>query len=170
MAITLDQVEKLTNKTNVSYEEAKNALEQTDGDLLDAIILLEQQGKATATPGGFYATPDADKADTESANGRRSFAEGYKKVLKAIGRFLTKVITVGSNNYLDVSQDGRPVLSIPILAFGLLLIIAFWLILPLMLIGLFFRYRYQVRGKELGNEKVNQALDKTADAFQQTTE
>ena len=38
----LEKVEKLREKTGVSYEEAKNALEACDYDLLDAIIYLEK--------------------------------------------------------------------------------------------------------------------------------
>ena len=42
----IEKVERLREKANVSYEEAKEALEQSGGDLLDAIVLLERQGKS----------------------------------------------------------------------------------------------------------------------------
>ncbi|MDR2615905.1 MAG: ubiquitin, partial [Oscillospiraceae bacterium] len=45
---TLEQVEKLRERANVSFEEAKAALDEADGDLLDALILLEKQGKTAA--------------------------------------------------------------------------------------------------------------------------
>ena len=37
MTITLEQVDKLRERANVSFEEAKIALEQNNGDLLDAL-------------------------------------------------------------------------------------------------------------------------------------
>ena len=37
-----EMVELLRQKANVSYEEAKAALEASDWDLLDAIVLLER--------------------------------------------------------------------------------------------------------------------------------
>ena len=173
MAITLEQVEKLREKANVSYEEAKTALEQADGDILEALVILEREGK-TAPTGGFYTTPPTveGKVVGEGGNtsGRGGSGEGFKKFMNSVGDFFNRIITVGGNNYLDVSRDGKQVLSISILAFVLLLIVAFWLILPLMLIGLFFGYRYRVRGAELGNERVNEVLDKTADAFKNTVE
>jgi translation elongation factor EF-Ts len=43
--ITIEQVEKLRKYTGVSYTLAKEALEETDGDLLEAVILLEKQQK-----------------------------------------------------------------------------------------------------------------------------
>ena len=43
--VTLEQVELLRTKADVTYEEARQALEATNGDLLDAVVLLEIQGK-----------------------------------------------------------------------------------------------------------------------------
>ena len=43
MSVTLEQVEQLRAHAAVSYEEARRALEACDGDLLDALILLERE-------------------------------------------------------------------------------------------------------------------------------
>jgi len=44
MNITLETIDDLRERTNASYSEAKDALEQTGGDLIDAIIYLEKKG------------------------------------------------------------------------------------------------------------------------------
>ena len=58
MSVTLEQVEQLRAHAAVSYEEARRALEACDGDLLDALILLEREGRIP--PGGgrgaFFTT------------------------------------------------------------------------------------------------------------------
>ena len=97
MEITLEQVERLKDKANVSYEDAKNALEQTDGDLLEALILLEQQGKTASLPGGSYATPsdETGRAGKGESSGRHNKLGGFRNFLRSIGHFLIKVITVG---------------------------------------------------------------------------
>ena len=41
----IEMVEKLMSKANVGYEEAQQALESTNWDLLDAMVYLERQGK-----------------------------------------------------------------------------------------------------------------------------
>ena len=41
----MEKVEKLRERANVTYEEAKAALEESSWDLLDAIVNLERQGK-----------------------------------------------------------------------------------------------------------------------------
>ena len=44
MEVTLEQVERLREKADVSYAKAKEALEYSGGNLLDALIYLEEQG------------------------------------------------------------------------------------------------------------------------------
>ena len=46
----MEKVERLREKANVTYEEAKAALEQTGGDLLDAMVLLERQSRRNPRP------------------------------------------------------------------------------------------------------------------------
>ena len=55
----LEKVEKLREKTGVTYEDAKAALEACDYDMLDAIIYLEKLDK--------IKKPDVDKYTTESS-------------------------------------------------------------------------------------------------------
>ncbi len=43
MEITLEKIELVKDRTGVSYREAKEALLQTDGSVVDAIILIEEQ-------------------------------------------------------------------------------------------------------------------------------
>ena len=56
MEITLEQVERLREKANVSYARAKQALEYSGGNLLDALIYLEEQGDIPRPEGAYYST------------------------------------------------------------------------------------------------------------------
>ena len=60
LEVTLELVEQLRQHANVSFADAKAALEHTDGDLLEALIWLEQQGKIDlAGVGSYHTGPDA---------------------------------------------------------------------------------------------------------------
>ena len=50
----LEKVEKLREKADVSFAEAKEALDMAGGDILDALIYLEKQGKSTVPAGGGF--------------------------------------------------------------------------------------------------------------------
>lgn len=43
MSINLDKIDLLKERANVSYKEAKEALEKFDGDLVEALIYLEEE-------------------------------------------------------------------------------------------------------------------------------
>ena len=45
MTVSLDKVDLIRERANVSYEEAKYALEKTSGDIVEALIYLEQDEK-----------------------------------------------------------------------------------------------------------------------------
>jgi hypothetical protein len=76
---TLEQVEKLRERTNVSYDEAKAALAAANGDLLDAVIRLEKEGRLNPPAnGGYYSN---EKTDGQSAG--QAPAAGGKTNIKA---------------------------------------------------------------------------------------
>ena len=54
----IEKVERLREKADVTYEEAKAALEQSDGDLLDAMVLLERQGSSAGCSGALSASSE----------------------------------------------------------------------------------------------------------------
>ena len=45
MKVTLEQIDELRSRVNVSYEEAKRTLEKNEGDLIKSIIELENKKK-----------------------------------------------------------------------------------------------------------------------------
>ena len=66
MEITLEQVEKLRARAELSYEEARALLEKCGGSVLDALIELERQGKAAAPEdGGAWQSGQAPPPDRE---------------------------------------------------------------------------------------------------------
>ena len=48
--ITLEQIDLIMQRANVSYAEAKEALEQCGGDTVEALLLLEKSQKLKAEP------------------------------------------------------------------------------------------------------------------------
>lgn len=74
MKVTLEQIDELRNRVNVSYEEAKSTLEKNDGDLIKSIIELEKKKgrKNEKHQGGFTALANkllALKLSVKSKNG-----------------------------------------------------------------------------------------------------
>lgn len=49
--ITLEQIDLVMQRSNVSYTDAKEALEKTNADVLEAILLLERENKVRNAAG-----------------------------------------------------------------------------------------------------------------------
>ena len=64
-----EMVENLRTKANVTYEEAKAALEASDWDMLDALVLLESEGKVNGAP-EFTTKEKTDDARQTIRNGK----------------------------------------------------------------------------------------------------
>lgn len=165
MMDNLEKVEKLKEKANISYEEAKEILEQCDWDLLDAVIELENKGKIKIDSSGEYSTKgnassDNPKNPQEVAESYQNYEQnknknekGFFDTLWEAVKFITKK---GCENKFVIKRHKEIVFDIPVL----LLIPFFWLIIILVIAGLFFGFSYNFSGPDLGKEKVNNVMDK----------
>lgn len=173
----MEKVEKLRSKANVSYEEAKSALDEANGDLLDAMILLEKQGKVEAPKSESYSTryednvqypvvveqPDREKKSEKSAS--KDGKDGGEKFKNWVKDLWQK----GNENYLIVTRYEDVLVDIPVWVFILILLLAWHISLVIMLISLFFGCRYQFMGPTDLN-KVNDASSKVSDAAEKIKE
>ena len=161
----LEQVEKLREKASVSFEEAKEALEASGDDILEAIIYLERKGRVVAPAGGYYnnAGGGAAGADSEGADGNGQGGETFGDIMKRFGKYLLCLLEKGNNNFLDAEKNGERVFTCPITAVVVLLVFFFWITLPLMVVGLFFGFRYRFRGEDLGKESVNRVMENASE-------
>ncbi len=139
-----EMTEKLSDKMNVTMEEAKAALEASDWNMLEAALLLEQER------GG------EKKAGTGRHSGVRNAVRG--------------LIVRGNRNRFVVRRGSAAVLELPVTVMVVLMLCAFWACVPLLVIGLFAGCRYSFSGQDLDRECINNALDKAADAAERVKE
>jgi len=148
----LEQIERLRERANVSYDEAKQAYEAADGDLLEAMIILERQGKVKPPEGdGFYSSerpkPVEVTAEEENSNGD-SFTDG----LQRFWDFLVRLIHKGNSTSFEVSQHEVTKVKLPMTIMVLLTLFAPWVVILLLIVGLFFNFRYKISGNGQQNQ------------------
>ncbi len=161
----LEKVEKLRARANVSYEEAKQALAAANGDLLDAMVLLEKQGKAKAPENTTYSTgyeaqrQYLDVKETvkeQEARKRRTFMNSFADLCRTLVRKAMDTSFV-------VSRHGVELLRIPV--WVLIVAIFFWEItLIALLVALFFDCRYSFVSKSGNLDPINKMMDQASDA------
>lgn len=160
-----EMVETLREKANISYEEAKAALERSNWDLLDAMLLLEKEGKVNAGAGSYTTRPAEEKARKKS--GRDSGGQG---AFQWLGRTFCKLLRIGNENYFVVSRAGRELFSLPVTVFVVLMLLGFWFLVAALVIGLFCGLRYAFRGPNLGRDSINNAINRAADMAENVRE
>jgi len=183
MTQNLELVEKLVEKTGLSYTEAKAALERTDWDILEALIQLEAEGKISGGKTTKYTTNTTEEENKEEKSGKeekksKEYRENrenrrkrercetgnnFKKTSRSFGDVMKYIFDKGNSNCIEMYKNDERKLGIPVTAFVLLLIFCFWVIIPLMIVGLFLGCRYSFSGPELGRDSVNSAMGKATD-------
>lgn len=173
MEITLEMVERLKEKANVSYAQAKEALEYSGGNLLDALIYLEEKGAIPRAEGAYYSTksetppppPPAeplpvrlpDKAKKQKAPKQpRSGKGGVRRFFNTLRRWLI-------DNELEIWRRDQPITALPVLILVLLLCCAFWVTIPVLVLGLFLGFRYRFSGPDLERDDLNGMMGSVAD-------
>lgn len=174
--VTLEQVEKLREYANISYDEAKKALEDTGGDILQALIELERQGKVQPPEGGgrydtgavsiAENTQKEDKKNDQSGNNNRD-KSAFGKNMRRFFHWLGAIIHKGNINAFVVEKGGESMMRLPITVLVILLLAAFWIVVPLIIVGLFFNFRYFFEGPDINSSKVNDAMNTVADAAEE---
>ncbi|MBR2836397.1 MAG: DUF4342 domain-containing protein [Coriobacteriales bacterium] len=164
-----EKAEKICEKTGVSFEDARAALEACDYDMLDAIVWLEQRGK-TMPQTASYTTADAwqpTSADEMSrAQSDYERATSRPQVSQALGRIwevLKRLARKGIDTTFVVTRHGNQVMRMPVLVLVVLLIFAFWFVLPALAIGLFCDLKYRFEGINPVTVDINDLVDKAAD-------
>lgn len=90
MEITLEKIELVKDRTGVTYAEAKEALEEADGSVVDAIIAIEETINA-------------------GQKGR-----GFGKKGEALFESIKNLVKKGNVSRVQVKRDGEMVLNIPV--------------------------------------------------------
>ncbi|MDO4739159.1 MAG: DUF4342 domain-containing protein [Eubacteriales bacterium] len=154
-----EMVELLREKANVTYEEAKRALEASDWDLLDAIVLLEREGKTTRASSSHSTQTPPEQPDEEQPQ-----PSPFRENMKKLAGWAAHLLRVGNRNSFVACKGEKVTLELSVTAAVLLLCVSWPLTLILLLVGLFTGYRYSFRGPQLGKESVNSVLNKVNDA------
>lgn len=166
----MEMVEKLRQKANVSYEEAKEALEKADWDILDALVMLEGDGKIKGeAPAPEYTTQE--KKAPQQTERRVDFESAWSKLWNLVKRLFQK----GNANQFVVSRNGKEVLAMPVTVIVLLALLVlakasslwfiFFVLIPGFVVSMAFGVRYSFRGPNITarmNETMNSAQDKAA--------
>jgi len=157
-------VDKLKNETNISYEEAKIVLERSNWDILDAFVYLEENGKIQKPSVSiFYTNEYKENYKYSQVTIKKDQENNYKNAKKnntfeGIFVAVCKMIDTCNNISFEIKKENKVFLRIPVTVIIVLLIFAFWIVIPLYIVGLFFDIEFSLSGKRVEINKINHVL------------
>ena len=128
MSVTLENIDQIMARTNVSYKEAKETLESCDGNVVDAILKLEENSeqKRTHQENEQQAKEEQKKAEFNEQKNR------FMKQAKFLGNQVLKLVKKGLTIKVTWSNESKKLIELPLL---IVLILTLWL-MPFSLIAL----------------------------------
>lgn len=177
MTVTPEQVRKLSEAAGVDEIAALSALERHDGDLLEAMLELERQGRVPPPEGGgFYSTRGQDAPPPGGDSGNASGAPGaparqgrnwYRWTASSGDELwvgLKDLFRRSMVNRMEIRRKGRMVAGVPLLVLLLLLVCFFWVMAMVLGFGLLLGFRYHFAGPDLDRESMDRAAKKASAA------
>ena len=166
----MEKVDRLRERANVTYEEAKAALENHNWDILDAMVELEKQGKTVAPNRSNYSTSYEQQADyvkvQEKVDERRS---ERTHVGRSIGAAMRRFFRICVDDVFCITRKGSEIFRVPVLVLVLALFFMWEALIPIMIIAMFFGCRYSFQGKDKLRE-ANDFMDKAGSVVENLQE
>ena len=158
----LEKIERLRERADVSYEEARDALESCGDDLLDAIVLLEQQGKVKKPSQSTYSTQyEEQKQYIRVADTVEQQKQSAPTLGKSIGRLVHAVAAFVMHSSFHITRKEKNIITMPSWALAIIVLVFWKAAVPVALIALLFGFRYSFTGDGTRDTSAaNDILDK----------
>ena len=159
----LEKAEKIREYAGVTYEEALSALDASGEDMLDAMLLLEKQGKAPGPNQSIYTTSYREQSNYIDVPGQvaqqKQTAPSFRR--NVIGLFRTIIRFIRYTSFI-ISHHEKRLLRVPSWIMLLVLLIAWKAVIPVAAVALLFGTRYSFEGSE-NTEAANSFMQGAAD-------
>ena len=162
MEKNFELVEKLVNTFGVSYEKAKEALEASNWDAVDAAIYLEKDKDAAS---------QEQEQEKVNRNPKGSFNIPVDEMKEAGSNFFkTCWDFLALNTFVVKKSSGEVFLDIPIWLAALLLCAFFWPVVIIMALVFVMGYRFSFSGPQLGKKHVKNTMNQVENAAEEFVE
>lgn len=158
----IEMIDKLRDKAGISREDAADALTRANWDMLEALVILEREGKIAPLTSSVATAEDPFRADGSGDGQSQSQGRSGPGMYGATGYYYgssrapsdglwqkIKKLFFNSLAYsFVVRRRDREILSLPVLVLVIVALSLFRLSAVALLAGLFFECRYSVEKRE----------------------
>lgn len=163
----LEKVELLRTKTGATYEQAKKALEACDYDVLDALVYMEKLGEINLGAASYSTTVERQSNEFQLAQKNYEQSCKGKTAGDALNSFFDwcgNVVKKSCETSFKIVRHEKTLVEVPVIVLVILLILAFWITIPLLIVGMFMDCKYSFVGFESTKIDINEMCDRASDA------
>lgn len=126
----LEKIDLIKERANVTYQEAKEALEKNDYDVLETLIDLEKQNKLKAEKPG-----DTKKKEKKTTDSEDSASQSIKKIFKKSMK----------SSFILKDKNKEQVLKLPLLIAALLIVFTLPFSLLVLILAIVLKYKIIIK-------------------------
>ncbi|HAS73775.1 MAG TPA: hypothetical protein DCS67_06490 [Clostridiales bacterium UBA8960] len=150
MSVSLEKIDMLMERANISYKEAKEALELHDGDMVEALIHLEASNKTAKGKAGQKA--NGNKGQAHAHVHMRRQGKSNSDFMDDVKKFFEKM----HKTSFVVGNKSKRILDIPLTIAALLILFTMPVSMFILILPYLFGYKISVldtEGKNFDFEK-----------------
>jgi hypothetical protein len=149
--ITIEMVDEVLKRVNVSIEDAAEALELNNCDVLSAIIYLEKNKKVRTSS-------------------KEKFEKNIDNTCNSLTSWLKKIIHLGNTNYIVIRKDEKIISNLSITITSITLIFGFYVVIPLLILAMLTGHQITFEGSELEKTQANKYSKKIQEEINEIKE
>ena len=148
MSVSLEKIDMLMERANISYKEAKEALEMHDGDMVEALIYLEASNKTEQSKNTRHQRPQRPQRPNTHQSRRNNQSDFFDEFRKIFGKMHKTNFIIGNKN--------KKVLDLPLTIAAIIILFTLPFSLFLLILPYIFGYSISIldaEGKNVNFEK-----------------
>lgn len=150
----ITMIEKLREKSDISYKTANEILEGVGWDVNAAEEALRKEGLIREE------TAMITTEKTYSSENSRKETGSFKAAVKKAARWFGNILSKGMDNSFCIDTQSGKHFAVPVTIMAVLLIAGVTFVPILLLIAFFCGCRFSFSGPDLGKEKINDEMSK----------
>lgn len=153
----IEMVERLHEKAGISYTDAKDALERSGWDMLEALVLLEREGKIDPLTASTSSADNGTSYEKVTATASRK-ESNFHEAMNGVREKLRKLFDDSLATDFVVKHQGKEIFRLQVLI-ALILCLCLWEpILIALVIGLICdcRYSFESRKNASGEKEAHE--------------
>lgn len=155
-----EMVDKIVNKSGITREQAEQALEMNNGDLLDTMIYVEKTYMNNSSSSSSYSTNNEPQFNGQPAP-EFNFSEQKENCVNGNNTAETgrRIISLLTENGAAIFYNEKQVAVIPLVIWLIAIVSGVGTLIAVMLVSMFFGVRYELTGNRIANTSLNKGLN-----------